>query len=220
MVKKDTKKNKSKIYARILASATKEFADKGFAGARMDEIAKKAKINKAMIYYHIGDKEALYNAVLNSTFGNMATMMNKNIVLDKEPAENLHIYIQTVSETIRENPNIPPIMLRESASGGKNLPEGVIVSLTSIMEILAQILKLGVEKNEFHQASSFMIHFMIVSPLIFLQQMEALIHQQINIIGPENIISKWPDDICEELETLIFRALSKKDKLVKSSSDG
>jgi len=92
MVKTKSKKNKFGIYDRILESATAEFADKGYAGARMDEIARQAKINKAMIYYHIGDKEALYNTVLNTTFGNMAAVMKKNIIFDKEPAENLHIY--------------------------------------------------------------------------------------------------------------------------------
>jgi hypothetical protein len=140
----------------------------------------------------------------------MAAMMNKNILLDKEPAENLHIYIQTISEAIRENPQIPPIMLRETAAGGKSLPEGVIQALTVIFEILAQIIKQGVEKNEFYPASSFIVHFMIVSPLIFLKQVGTLIQQQIKIIGPENIISQWPDDIGKEIEALIFRALSKK----------
>lgn len=210
MVKTKSKKDKSGIYDRILASAIKEFSDKGFAGARVDEIARQAKINKAMIYYHIGDKESLYTAVLNSTFGNLASVMEKNIAWDKLPAENLRIYIQTVSETIRENPQIPPIMLRETASGGKNLPVEVVHSLTSIIEILAQILKQGVETNEFHPASSFIIYFMLVSPLIFLKQMGALIHHQINILGPGNIISQWPDDIAQEIESLIFRALSKK----------
>ena len=210
MIKKERKKDKSKIYDRILASATKEFADKGFAGARMDEIARQAKINKAMIYYHIGNKEAIYNTVLSSTFGSMAAVMNKNILLDKEPSENLRIYIQTISKTLRENPQIPPIMLRETAAGGKNLPKGVIQALTVINEILAQIVKQGVERDEFHPASSFIIHSMIVGPLLFLKQMEALIQQQISILGPENIISQWPDDICKEIETLIFRALSKK----------
>ena len=208
MAKKESKKAKSVIYDRILKSATEEFVDKGFAGARMDEIARQAKINKAMIYYHIGDKEALYNTVLSSTFGDMAALMSKNILLDKTPAENLRLYIRTVAETIQENPQVPPIMLRETAAGGKNLPKGVIQALTVILEILAQILKQGVEKDEFHPASSFIIHFMLISPLIFLQQMEALILQQIKILGPENIISQWPDDICKELENLIFRALS------------
>jgi len=210
MAKTNSKKGKTHIYDKILKSATAEFADKGFAGARMDEIARQAKINKAMIYYHIGDKESLYNAVLNATFGSLAVNIEKNIMWEKSPVENLHIYIQTVSETIQENPQIPPIMLRETASGGKNLPKEVIQALTIILEILAQIVKQGVEKNEFHSASSLIIHFMLVSPLIFLKQLEALIHHQIKRLGPENIISKWPDDICGEIEALIFRALSKK----------
>jgi len=204
------KKDKSSICDGILEAATKEFADKGYAGARMDEIARQAKINKAMIYYHIGDKEALYNTVLSSRFGNMAAAMGKNIIWDKRPSENLHIYIQTISQSIRENPQIPPIMLREAASGGKSLPEGVIQSFTIIFEILAQILKRGVEEKEFHPASSFIIHFMIVSPLLFLKQMEELVNHHISRLGPENILSIWPDDIPGEIETLVFRAISKK----------
>lgn len=210
MAKTRSKKDKSDAYAQILKSATKEFANKGYAGARMDEIARQAKINKAMIYYHIGDKKSLYAAVLNSTFGNLAAMMQKSISWDKPPDENLKIYIHTVAEEIRKNPQIPPIMLRETASGGKNLPEEVIRSLTVILEMMAQIIKKGVEKNEFHPASSFIVHFMLISPLVFLKQMGPLIRRQINILGPENITSKWPDDISGEVERLIFRAVSKK----------
>jgi len=79
MTKPTAKKDASVMYRQILEAATNEFADKGYAGARMDEIARQAKINKAMIYYHIGDKEALYATVLNSTFGNMAAVMGENI---------------------------------------------------------------------------------------------------------------------------------------------
>jgi len=47
MAKTIPKKGKPLIYDKILKSATTEFAAKGFAGARMDEIARQAKINKA-----------------------------------------------------------------------------------------------------------------------------------------------------------------------------
>ena len=48
----------------ILDAASAEFAERGFAGARVDEIAARAGVNKAMLYYRIGDKQTLYNAVL------------------------------------------------------------------------------------------------------------------------------------------------------------
>ena len=211
MTKPTAKKDTSVMYRQILEAATNEFADKGYSGARMDEIARQAKINKAMIYYHIGDKEALYATVLNSTFGNMAAVMGENIKWGKSPTENLHVYFQTVSTSIQQNPRIPPIMLRETASGGKNLPEAVVWSLSAILETLSQIIKQGVENDEFHPASALIIHFMLISPFVFLKQMETLIKQQISLLGPENIGNQWPEDICQEIETLIFRAVLKKE---------
>ncbi len=51
--------------AALLARATREFADRGFDGARVDEIAEAAGINKRMIYAYFGDKDGLYRAVLD-----------------------------------------------------------------------------------------------------------------------------------------------------------
>ena len=58
-------KKRDKTKQRIFDAARKTFADKGFAGARMDEIARMARVNKATIYYHIGDKRTLYERILN-----------------------------------------------------------------------------------------------------------------------------------------------------------
>lgn len=50
---------------RILEVAIDEFAQKGFAGARVDEIARKAQANKQLVYYYFGGKLGLYQAVLD-----------------------------------------------------------------------------------------------------------------------------------------------------------
>ena len=55
--------------ANILDVALIEFADKGFSGARIDEIAEKTNTSKRMIYYHFGSKEGLYQAVLDKAYG-------------------------------------------------------------------------------------------------------------------------------------------------------
>ena len=59
------KDRRSQTIDRILKAATKEFSEAGFAGARVDEIANRAGVNKATIYYHIGDKQALYAQVVH-----------------------------------------------------------------------------------------------------------------------------------------------------------
>ncbi len=52
----------------ILNAAVREFAQEGVAGARTDEIAHAAGVNKALLYYYFKDKEGLYGAVLDFTF--------------------------------------------------------------------------------------------------------------------------------------------------------
>ena len=54
--------------ANILEVAAREFADKGLAGARIDEIAEKTNSSKRMIYYYFGGKDELYRAVLERSY--------------------------------------------------------------------------------------------------------------------------------------------------------
>src|ERR1700694_5985772 len=54
----------SRTRERIMAAAQKEFAARGFAGARTDAIARRARINERMIFYCFDSKEGLYRAVL------------------------------------------------------------------------------------------------------------------------------------------------------------
>ena len=49
---------------RILAAALKEFSTKGFAGARVDRIARRARINKRMLYHYFGHKDDLFREIL------------------------------------------------------------------------------------------------------------------------------------------------------------
>ena len=49
---------------KLLTAARQEFARHGFAGARVDEIADRAGVNKQLVYHYFGDKDALYLAVL------------------------------------------------------------------------------------------------------------------------------------------------------------
>ena len=57
-------RNPERTRERILSAALKEFAAHGFAGARVDAIARRAAINKRMLYHYFGDKEDLFKAVL------------------------------------------------------------------------------------------------------------------------------------------------------------
>src|SRR5207245_1455803 len=59
--------------ARILKAALAEFAANGLAGARCDEIARRAGVNKRMLFYCFGSKESLYREILRRKFSQRAT---------------------------------------------------------------------------------------------------------------------------------------------------
>src|ERR1700676_4616129 len=58
---------------RIVATAEQIFAEQGLAGARMDEIARAAKVNKALLYYYFRSKEELYRFVLDTLLSQLST---------------------------------------------------------------------------------------------------------------------------------------------------
>ncbi len=57
--------------ARILVAATSEFAEHGYSGGRVDRIAAAAKANKSMIYAYFGNKEQLFDAIIDAAVGDL-----------------------------------------------------------------------------------------------------------------------------------------------------
>lgn len=79
-------RNPKRSRERILAAALKEFAKKGFAGARVDTIARQAAINKRMLYHYFGDKEHLFREVMRLKMAERQAWAEN---LSGDPAESL-----------------------------------------------------------------------------------------------------------------------------------
>ncbi|NNG01277.1 MAG: TetR/AcrR family transcriptional regulator [Desulfobacteraceae bacterium] len=196
MPDRQTQTKKTEVYRRIVRAATRDFSQKGYAGARMDEIAGRAKVNKATIYYHIGDKKALYAQVLHDVFGAVADRMAECIHDDHTPEENLKQYVLTLADTISNNPFIPPIMMREAASGGKNLPILAIKDFGRMFSTLAGILDSGHQRGVFRKVDPIVVHLSALGPLVLYSRMEKtfrryardpeVVPQEIRL--PENIV--------------------------------
>ena len=74
---------------RILAAAAREFAERGYAGARVDRIARRARVNKAMLYYHFRSKQGLYRALLRQTFARAGARLQEVAASHAPPADKL-----------------------------------------------------------------------------------------------------------------------------------
>lgn len=92
--------NKEKLQSRqkILMAAQKEFAARGFAGARMEAIARSAGCNKAMLFYYFSSKEGLYQTILKEVMGEFFTKISGVLTPDLTPAALMEkfpeLYIQ------------------------------------------------------------------------------------------------------------------------------
>jgi len=156
----------SPTIARILEAATEIFAAAGFNGARMDAITRRAGVNKAMIYYHIGAKEALYATVLHNAIGHVADAISAGIDAGASPEEKLRAYIRGFAGAVEGNARMGPILLREVASGGQNLPDLVVQDLGRIIGIVSAILEEGREKGDFQPVTPFILHMMVAGALV------------------------------------------------------
>jgi len=75
--------------AAILEAATKEFAENGMGGARVDAIAERAGTNKRMLYHYFGDKEQLYLRVLEEAYVGIRTAERELHIGDRTPQEGI-----------------------------------------------------------------------------------------------------------------------------------
>jgi len=107
----------------ILAAAEEEFAEKGFFGARVDDIALSAGINKRMLYAYFGDKEYLYKQVLFRVYGRMEAV-ERELVNKQYTGETLiRAIISTYFNFLQENPTFVHILMWENLNRGKYLRE-------------------------------------------------------------------------------------------------
>lgn len=102
-----------KTQERILASAKKIFYLKGLDGARMQEIADEAEINKAMLHYYFRNKEALFDAVFAEAMENVLPQISELLNLQMPLIEKISYFTDKYINLLSENPLIPAFIIKE-----------------------------------------------------------------------------------------------------------
>lgn len=98
---------------KIFLSARKVFQKKGFAGARMQEIADEAGINKAMLHYCFKNKESLFEAVFMNAFGQLAPQINQIFNSEDTLFGKIEKFTENYISFVIENPYMPQFIVQE-----------------------------------------------------------------------------------------------------------
>lgn len=97
----------------ILIAAKEIFQQKGMAGARMQEIADKAKINKALLHYYYRSKQLLFEAVFKSAFSMLAPQLNKVLNDDSDLFEKIKKFTENYVSFVIKHPYLPNFVIQE-----------------------------------------------------------------------------------------------------------
>jgi len=97
----------------ILIAAKEIFQQKGMAGARMQEIADKAKINKALLHYYYRSKQLLFEAVFKSAFSLLAPQLNKVLNDDTDLFEKIRKFTESYISFVIKHPYLPNFVIQE-----------------------------------------------------------------------------------------------------------
>jgi AcrR family transcriptional regulator len=151
---------------KLFAAAAAEFAAHGFAGANVDRIARAARVNKAMIYYHFESKAKLYRQILCDMFHAVSERVRVVAASDKPAEEKIRGFVEAIATEAEARPHFPPIWFREVAEGGTHIDDEVIGDLAAIVQMLAGIIQEGVRAGRFLPVNPMLVHGGIVAPVM------------------------------------------------------
>jgi AcrR family transcriptional regulator len=125
----------ARTMAGILDVATMEFAEKGLAGARIDEIAALTRTSKRMIYYYFGSKEGLYLAVLEESYRRMRAIESELHLDDLDPEAALRRLVEFTFDHHHDNPAYIRLVMSENMQRGSYLAQSTIIQELNVPAI-------------------------------------------------------------------------------------
>jgi AcrR family transcriptional regulator len=154
---------------RILAAASEEFGARGFAATSVDRIARRARVNKAMIYYHFPSKRALYTAIVRELYANLNEKLGTIVARPLSPQQKLDALIETFVRAVDGSRHFLPIFLREIADGAVHLGAEELGLIGGIFATVRGVIAEGTRQKLFQPVNPALAHFTIIGPLVMFR---------------------------------------------------
>jgi AcrR family transcriptional regulator len=147
----ERKRDPERTRASIWAAAIHEFSRRGYEGARVDAITKRAKVNKRMLYHYFGGKDGLYLAVLEGRYQAIRSAEAALDLTHRDPIEGMRNLIHFTWSYFLEHPEFLSILATENQHKARFLKQSDrIVQLNSpLIDALRLVLTHGVEQKVF-----------------------------------------------------------------------
>lgn len=138
---------------KLLTAARREFADSGLAGARVDEIAARAGVNKQLVYHYFGDKDALYLAVLEWVYEEIRAQERKLNLEGLPPEQAIRKLIEASFDHLDAHPDFIVLLNDENRGGARHVrgSRKLEAMHSPLVSMVSTILSQGVRAGVFRR---------------------------------------------------------------------
>ncbi|EWY36455.1 TetR family transcriptional regulator [Skermanella stibiiresistens SB22] len=155
----------------ILAVATKEFADHGLTGARVDAIAARTRTTKRAIYYYFGSKEGLYVAVLEKAYGDIRAIEASLHLEDLDPERAIRKLVEFTVDYNENNPDFVRLVSIENIHRAEHMAASKSIQNlnVAIIQIIEGIVRRGQVQGIFRDGIDPVDLHMLISAFCFFR---------------------------------------------------
>lgn len=141
---------------KLLVAARREFASQGLAGARVDEIAARAGVNKQLVYHYFGDKDALYLAVLEWVYEEIREQERKLNLAGLPPEQAIRKLIESSFDHLAAHPDFILLLNDENRAGARHVrgSRRLEAMHSPLVSLVSKILREGVKSGAFRRGIS------------------------------------------------------------------
>jgi TetR/AcrR family transcriptional regulator len=138
---------------KLLTAARREFANSGLAGARVDEIAARAGVNKQLVYHYFGDKDALYLAVLEWVYEEIRAQERKLNLEGLPPERAIKKLIEASFDHLDAHPDFIVLLNDENRGGARHVrgSRKLEAMHSPLVSMVSKILREGVRAGVFRK---------------------------------------------------------------------
>lgn len=145
------KRDPAATRAKLLLAARREFAENGLAGARVDDIAARAGVNKQLVYHYFGDKDALYLAVLECVYAEIRAKEHALKLVGLAPDKAIKKLIESSFDHLAAHPDFIVLLNDENRGGARHVRDSdKLTDMHSpLLDMVSSILGDGVRAGIF-----------------------------------------------------------------------
>jgi TetR/AcrR family transcriptional regulator len=152
---------------RILAAAERIFAERGLAGARTEEIARAARVNKAMLYYYFDSKEQLHRAVLENLFGHANRLVQEQMPPKASARQVILAFVDGYFKFRVAYPNYARLMQQLMMESPEEFRQIARQYFRHGYKELTSAIKHGISHGEFHRVNAEHMVLNIIAMIVF-----------------------------------------------------